>query len=243
MATMIGRAFARTAISVLLAGATIGVGAMPAHAGALEVDPVRVDLSRDRKTASITIKNVEGRPVTIRAYPLAWSQPDGEDRYDDTAGVIVSPPVFTIPAGATQIVRVGLRSAAAAGNSYRLMVEEVPEANPEPGIRVALRLNLPLFAMVEQGKPADLSWSAWRENDGSWTVEAANPGAAFVRVEREDALKLAGVEFERAPGVVLPRSSKRWSIGPKPVVHDDMIFRRIAAAAKHDAQELALVRP
>src|SRR5688572_3843038 len=93
----------------------------PASAGKLQVNPVLVELSADRRTGSITIRNEESEPVTIRAYSLAWSQAGGENVYQETTDVIVSPPVIVLAPGATQVIRVGLRNPGAAGKAYRLI--------------------------------------------------------------------------------------------------------------------------
>src|SRR6185295_720040 len=134
---------------------------------------------------------------TIRAYPLDWRQEGGEDRYQESSAVIVSPPVFTIAPHATQIVRVGLRRPSAAPQPFRLMIEEVPEAAPAgSGIRVALRLNLPLYTNLAAGTPADLVWRAARQADGQWAIEARNGGAGWVRVEQPLAETATGLRLE-----------------------------------------------
>ena len=218
------RAFACMLAAIALPGT--------AGAGSLRVDPVRLEISADRRSATLTISNVEQAPVTIRAYPLAWRQVDGEDRYEESSALIVSPPVFTIPAGGTQIVRIGLRSPAAARNAYRLMVEEVPEARAEGGIRVALRLNLPLFAMIDRGSSSQLSWRAWRQPDRSWVVEATNRGATYVRVAPAEAAAATGVQLDGAANlVVLPDSSRRWVIGEQPEFIDRARFTSIIRAS------------
>ena len=154
----------------------------------------------------------------IRAYALGWRQADGEDHYDETAAMIVSPPVFTIPPGGSQIVRVGPRAPARAAQPYRLIIEEVPEAAPGTGIRVALRLNLPLYIRMAAGAPADLSWSARRGGDGQWTDRGAQwrrrlgprrcarrrggdrpPFRGRLRVRHGASGRRAALDFERQP--------------------------------------------
>ena len=230
---------ARVAACLLAALALPGA----ATAGSLRVDPVRLEISSNRRSATVTITNTEQVTVTIRAYPLAWRQVDGEDRHEESSALIVSPPVFTIPAGATQIVRVGLRSPASARNAYRLMIEEVPEARADGGIRVALRLNLPLFAMLDQGSAAQLSWTAWRQTDRSWVVEATNSGSGYVRVAPADVAAATGVQWEGAANlVVLPGSSRRLVIGPRPNLIDRARFASITRATDRADSQLALSR-
>jgi fimbrial chaperone protein len=211
---------------------TAAAGFSPAAAGTLQVNPVLVEIGAQRRTGAVTVRNVESVPVTIRAYPLAWRQEGGEDHYDETQAIIVSPPVFTIAPGGTQVVRVGQRAAGAAATPYRLIIEEVPEANPGGGIQVALRLNLPLYANVPAGAAADLRWSAVRGQDGQWWIEARNPGAGWVRVDARSARAATGISFEDgfAFGTVLPGGARRWLVGAAPAIADRTRFQQISGS-------------
>jgi fimbrial chaperone protein len=204
--------------------------APPAHAGTLQINPVLLEVNGSRRTALITLRNEESTPVTVRTYALEWRQQGGEDVYAETSAVIVSPPIFTIPAGGTQLIRVGLRSASAPPQAYRLIVEEVPDARPGDGIRVLLRLNLPLYSSVPAGDPAVVRWSAWRDHDGSWMLEAVNPGAGYVRLNPDLARSATGVGVADGItlGTVLPGATRRWSLGPQIDIQDNAKFQRIA---------------
>lgn len=205
--------------------------AVPATAGTLQVNPVLVEIGEGQRSGSVTVTNVENVPVVIRASVYEWRQENGEDLYIETAAMIVSPPVITIPGGATQIIRVGPRTASTGPASYRLIIEEVPDATPSTGIRVALRLNLPLYTRMATGRPADLAWSARRAADGSWSVEARNTGAGWVRVDAQLAAAATGLRFEDgfAFGTVLPGGARRWTIGARPTIADQARFRQIGA--------------
>ena len=204
--------------------------AAPALAGTLQINPVLVEVNASRRTGLVTIRNEEAEPVTIRAYALEWRQQGGEEIYGETEAVIVSPPVFTIPAAGTQMVRVGLRSPSSEPRAYRLIVEEVPEARPSDGIRVALRLNLPFYAMMPAGEASALRWSAWREHDGRWTLEAVNPGTGYVRLDHHVARDATGLSFGDNVhlGTVLPGATRRWAIGAQPEIQDRVKFQHIA---------------
>jgi fimbrial chaperone protein len=203
--------------------------ALPAQAGTLQINPVLLEVNASRRTALITLRNEEATPIMVRSYALQWSQQSGDDLYTETSAVIVSPPVFTIPAGGTQLIRVGLRSPSAAPQTFRLIVEEVPGAMPTDGIRVALRLNLPLYSMVPAGEASALRWSAWQE-EGGWVVEAVNSGPGYVRLSRDAALAATGIRARDDVnfGTVLPGATRRWRIGPQPEIRDQARFRQIA---------------
>ncbi|HYG30179.1 MAG TPA: fimbria/pilus periplasmic chaperone [Allosphingosinicella sp.] len=234
-----------TRFSAALLGAAAALAApVPATAGSLQVDPIRLEINTGRRTATLRVRNQEQSPVTIRAYALDWSQPNGEDRYEETSAVISSPPIFTIPGGGTQLIRIGLRNPAGGPRAYRLMVEEVPQASPGGGVQVALRLNLPLFVSMQPGTAAELAWSAARGSDGRWTVEAVNAGRNYVRVEPAAAEAATGIDFADGTnlGVVLPGSSRRWVVGNEPAIVDRTRFTSIQGASGRADAQLTLRR-
>jgi fimbrial chaperone protein len=205
------------ALAALCAGA-----AHPAAASTIRVDPIKVEISSDRKIASIRLKNEESGPVAIRAYALAWSQKDGEDRNEETDAIIVSPPVATIAAGATQLVRVGVRPGASSRGAYRLIIEEIPQAEKGGGVRVALRLSLPLYVNLASGQAQQLGWKLFQRADGAWVAEATNATDRYIRAEVADVAAATGISPSAVPGfgVVLPNSRRRWLVGPKPAIAD-----------------------
>jgi len=228
------RKFPLAAACGLIAWAAWGA---PASAGTLQVNPVLVELNADRRTGSVTVRNEESVPVTIRAYALDWRQADGEDVYEETAQLIVSPPIFTIAPGATQLVRVGPRSPSAEPRAYRLIIEEVPEATPQAGIRIALRLNLPLYKRIAAGEPSQLRWSARRQADGGWMIEAANIGPGYVRLDANIARAATGARYEDTVhfGTVLPGAARRWRVGSDLRIENREQFQRITEMQGHAA--------
>lgn len=201
-------------------------------ASSLRVDPIQLDLSEERRVATVTLRNEDDHPVTVRAYALGWTQRDGEDVYDEDRTLILSPPVFTVPPGGEQLVRVGARGEVA-GQAFRVMIEEVPDTRRGSGIQVALRLNLPLFAHIDEGREGDLAWSASPSADGGWVVEASNRGTGWVRIdgamirEATGLAETAGVGFH----VVLPGKALRWSLPARPELDDPARWSRFTASA------------
>jgi fimbrial chaperone protein len=142
----------------------------PAGAGSLRVDPVQIVIDDDRKTAVVTVVNEAPVATTLRVTPFEWSQMGGEDVYTRTDTIIASPPIVEVPSGARQIIRVGFRRPSEARRgSYRVVLEEMPRTDVT-GVQVTLRLNLPLFARIEQGAASEVSWSAARDETGEWIV-------------------------------------------------------------------------
>ena len=159
---------------------------LAAQAASLQVYPVRVTLDAKHPTAVIHLVNQGSTSTVIQCNILAWSQPNGKNAFAATRDLLATPPIFSLAAGATQVVRVGLLGAPPPGReqAYRLFLTQVPPA-PEvdrTGLRLALRLSLPVF-VTPTGKPAaGLQWSASLASPTSLVLRATNVGTEHVQV-------------------------------------------------------------
>jgi fimbrial chaperone protein len=157
-----------------------------AAAGNLSVAPVRAELGSAQGTAIITVHNIDDAPIVVQARPATWSQPDGADRLEDTRELLVTPPLFTIPAKGQQVLRIALlrKPDPARELDYRLVLTEVPPP-PDPefkGLRLALRITLPVFVAAEVHATPDVSWRHSWQADGSLGIEATNHGTAHIQI-------------------------------------------------------------
>lgn len=221
--------------------AAIGL-TQPALAGSFSVNPVQISLPYDRKATSLTIKNSDVVPVSVRVQTLAWTQVDGVDRYNATSDLIVSPPIFTIRPGATQLVRIGLRTPKGSA-AYRVILEEIPRQNPVQGqVQVTLRLNMPLYLLPKGGGKTNISWRAWRDHSGSLLIEGRNRGTLFQKITELDA-ESGGktVVLTRQMGVILPGSTRIWKASPATPLKTGTQFTVIARSPGGVMQTRALL--
>jgi fimbrial chaperone protein len=214
--------FQRLIMGIVALAAAFWLPPTPAHAGTFSISPLRVELSARAQTGALTIRNQEATPVVVQAEAMLWEQVDGEDRLSPTRDVLVSPPVFTIPANGSQLVRVALRQPADAQRelAYRLILTEVPQqASPEfTGLNVALRLSLPIFVAPASLASPRLEWSAARNADGAITITARNAGNAHGRVlsfSVAPATGTAAAILQDAAAYVLPGQSRTWTLDKK----------------------------
>lgn len=175
-------------------------------------------LPAGERVASLKVTNSDATPVSIRVQVLAWSQVDGEDRYTPTENALVSPPIFTVPAGGKQIVRVGIKDPRPA-TAYRVIAEEIPLQKPPGGqVQVLLRLNMPLYLLADRGK-AEVAWRAWSAGDGSLMIEGRNNGNLHQQVTEIDLDQGGGqAVLSKQMGSILPASSRRWKIKSAPLL-------------------------
>jgi fimbrial chaperone protein len=207
------------AIAVSLLGVLAAAGT--AAASTLGVAPIRVELSPKQSIAVITVSNQEDSPVTVQARPAAWSQKDGQDELADTHGLLVTPPLFTIPANGHQVLRIALlrRSDPLRELDYRLVLSEVPPAKAAEvtGLRIALRITLPIFVAAAVRTSPDLSWHHSWLPDGTLQVEAQNHGSAHIQIldfDAQTADHAAQVLHTDAARYLLPGTVAHWQLHP-----------------------------
>src|SRR3712207_4726551 len=102
-----------------------------AAAGSLTVSPTRVELTPDRRTASVTVRNDGAEPVMVQVQAFGWPGSPATEDLVPTRDLMAVPPVATIPPGGSQLVRVAARGGAPGDvkSAFRLLITEVP---PEP---------------------------------------------------------------------------------------------------------------
>lgn len=165
-------------------------------AGSLSISPVKITFSGGRMVEAISLRNVSAEAAVVQVETVAWTQQNGTDVYTPTKDLLATPPVFTIPAGATQIVRVGPRHPAdpQREQAYRLFLQEVPPPQKvnATGLQLALRISVPVFVPpLQQSKP-ELTWRVTRVDADTLRVEASNAGNVHAHV--------AGLKVYRAGG-------------------------------------------
>jgi fimbrial chaperone protein len=200
----------------------------PASAATFTISPLRVELSAQASTAALTVRNDEDAPALIQAEALSWSQADGAEKLEPTGDLLVSPTVFTIPPRGSQLVRVALRHEADASRelSYRLILQDVPpEASPDfTGLRMSLRLSLPVFVAPATPTKPDLAWSATRDASGAIVLRADNNGGAHARVLGFTLTPESGtgaVLQDSVATYVLPGQYRTWTLQNNNKTRDD----------------------
>lgn len=191
----------------------------PSRAADFSVSPVRVELSDEHNVQALRVQNNGKETASIQLELLEWRHPEGTDKHTPTSELLATPPIFTVPPGESQIVRVGLRRAPHQSHelSYRLLLEEIPPPLQDnyQGLRVALRLSIPVFVQPSRGTPyAELQWSAEPGDDGIVLLTAVNVGrrhgkVSDLRVNFPDGRVL---HPKNGSPYVLPGARRTWQV-------------------------------
>lgn len=185
----------------------------------LEISPVLVDLSPAAPSAVLTIRNSGTGPMRYQVTGLRWSEDRaGKPTLVPAQDLAIFPPLFELAAGASRKVRVGATvPPERLERSWRLMVEELPDAVARSGNRVVIRTRfaVPVFlappapevkcdvALAAQGTRLELVVT----NRGTTRVK---PLSTRVDVFGADGARLRQVEV--ASWYVLAGGERAWDV-------------------------------
>lgn len=184
-----------------------------AHAGALSVSPVLLEMSTKRPTRTLEISNPSDQPVNVQLRVFAWSGGGTEEHYGATQDIGFSPPMFTLAPGARQVVRLAARVTPDKEMAYRLFVDQIETAPQEGGISMPVRMALPLFLSPEGLSATAVDWRIERDAQGP-TLVARNTGGRRLRVTDLNLEVPGGVQtIERGlAGYVLAGQERAWRL-------------------------------
>lgn len=207
------------ALAFCLVSAVVGTILGPPTAGVvraqgLSVWPVTVQLAPGQLAASLTVTNQSDGETSFQVRPFAWHQKDGAGQLATTDDVLASPPLGTIAAEATQVVRLVLRKPPQGREAtYRILLDQIPPPAAPGTVRIALRLSIPIFAEPATRAVPHVQWRILSNGRQSY-LEAQNDGDRHEAV-RDIMLASSGstdkIEANVSP-YILAGSTRRWRI-------------------------------
>lgn len=192
-----------------------------ALAGSLQISPVRIVLSAQTPIVVLTVRNESAKASVMQLEGVSWQQSAGEDIYVPTREVLATPPIFTVPPGGTQIIRVGLRRPPDSRRelAYRLFLQEVPAATApqnKDGVSVVLRFGIPIFVAPAGAAPRPLlEWRAVMATQKALRIEAINRGDAHVQVSGFSLAAADGgplLAQHQGMDYLLPEQGRHWLV-------------------------------
>jgi fimbrial chaperone protein len=192
--------------------------AIAQEGGGISVNPIRLEMQPGARAISLTLGNGEDRARSVQVEALRWTQVDGRDVYEPAPELVVNPPVFRVAPGARQIVRAGFRAGAPSApveTAYRLYLQEMPDSGDasDTGLRLLLRIGVPLFVEPAGRSSARPQWQVQRAADGTTSLHLINDGNRRMRL---DALRLRDASGQDVSmqelTYVLPGQSHRWAL-------------------------------
>ncbi|KGB99771.1 MULTISPECIES: molecular chaperone [Burkholderia] len=205
-----------TALRRTLTALLCAVGA--AHAASLQISPVTIEFGTDDTATGITLRNPGNRPVYGQVRVFRWDQADGQDTLTPTQDLVASPPLIQVGTQSEQLIRVVRASRTPSGieQSYRLLIDELPQPGEAPtnGVSIRLRYSIPVFVEPPtQGAP-HLDWALVR-GDGGWVLRVRNDGARRAQLASVELVTGDGRTYPLTHGLLgyaLAGRTGQWSV-------------------------------
>ena len=133
--------------------------AVPALAGRsnFSVSPTEANLSADKSSALIVLKNASVKPLRFEINVFTWSEDErGQMTLAPTTDVTLFPKLVDLGPGASRNIRIGLGTGVVGDSerSYRLFVEELPDQTTAAPNAVAIRTKVGIPVFVRPVKPS-----------------------------------------------------------------------------------------
>ncbi|GGZ98090.1 hypothetical protein GCM10008090_03070 [Arenicella chitinivorans] len=203
----------------IIGGTVLVTTSLTVNAASFNVLPVRIYMPAERPVASIKVENKEQTAVTVQSETVLWAQQDNRQILTPTNELIVSPAIFELPPGGSQVVRVAVRGDTPINQqrTFRLFLSEVPAIEKQSanatGVTVALRLSLPIFVTPKESK-AVFSWRLARRCDDATKQDllVQNLGDQHAMMLKMTLRGETQLEQIYHPRYVLPDSRAFWPL-------------------------------
>lgn len=210
---------ALAAASFVLAAAAAGTLEARGH---LQTRQTRVEIPAGTRAGRLTLANSGDMPIAVQVRVYRWTQRDGEDVLEPDPGVVASPQVAEIAAGADQLVRVVRVDGAAPAQeqAYRLVVEELPgdpAATQGSAVAVRMRYVIPVFVRAPGGAGGTGGADSLGCRVQQASLECRNDGRRAVQFGGTQIIDARGQTVELTNGLlgyVLAGSTRRFPLEP-----------------------------
>ena len=189
-----------------------------ASASGLQVSPVTLSLQQTQRAEGIWLSNSGDSPINAQVRVFHWSQNSYGDQLASSQGLVISPPMLTIPPGGKQLIRV-IRTGAPTKveDAYRLSINELPLSNTKKNsLQFVLHYSVPVFIQPPgvANTLAKLQWQIHHSN-GDAFLEVNNQGNGHAQLSEVTLITASGSRKNITPGLlgyVLPGSTMRWAL-------------------------------
>ena len=238
-------------MTVLVKGAAVWLAMWGGTAAgqALSVVPVNVFFAPGQNAKTLMVTNRSDRDAAIQIRSYTWNQPDGNDQLDATHALVISPPIVTIPAGASQLVRLLLKQPAAYKEAtYRIILDELPPPPEDGVIHVVFRLSIPVFSQPAKRAVPQLQFHV-ECADGQVYLVAVNQGLRHEAIRDIELSTAAGGKLKPDSGsspYILAGATRRWHVaaqGFQPQPDDTLKLTAHADAGTIEQQIRVAAKP
>ncbi len=144
-----------------------------AFAGSVVVNPIHLHISPRNHVAVLRLRNTSNNKMLFQVEVMRWQMRHKKDVLSNAPNMVATPPIFTIPVGKTQILRIGLLSSQphSLEQTYRVIVRQIPTPNigklhNSLQLKFLLTFSIPLFELpIAPSRTLELRMDKTRHHD------------------------------------------------------------------------------
>jgi P pilus assembly chaperone PapD len=195
--------------------------ASPICANVYEVSPTQLFLSAKQVVGVVKLTNHSDESGLLQLSLLDWQQSGGKDIYQISHDILLTPPLFILPAHKTQVIRFALKhpSFNAMQKAYRLHIKEVqqPPKQKKLGQTLYFLMDLSLGLFVQPQQIIEkYVWSGKRSDPHHIKLQLYNDGNVTLFIKKLQLLPADQRELatkERSTFTyILPRQAHSWVV-------------------------------
>lgn len=219
--------------------------AVSVQAGTFQITPTLAEIPAERRSATFTLKNPGKDEITIQVTGYSWAQQGSKRMLSDAKNLVVVPPLVTIPAGGTQIVRVAdMNRNDQEESAYRVQFLEIPNAVDQGSVmlRTALKLDVPLFFLPE-APSGKVDWRATKTASGKLVLTISNHGNIHARFSKLVLQDARGNALGRLNGplYLLPGTTRKFHFATrKPIALGDELTVEVTPSRNQGKVDLVV---
>lgn len=191
-----------------------------AKASVYEVTPTQLTLSSKQIVGIAKLTNRSHETGLLQLSLLDWQQSYGKDVYQISHDILLTPPIFKLPPGKTQLIRFALRHPVflAEQKTYRLHIKEVEQPRQKKlgqALYFIMDISLPLFVQPEH-MVERFVWSAKSIDTKHLKLRLYNDGNISLFVSQWQLLARETAPIKQSTfAYVLPHQSHNWIVSAK----------------------------
>ncbi|MES2141414.1 MAG: fimbria/pilus periplasmic chaperone [Pseudomonadota bacterium] len=187
-----------------------------------EVTPVQLSLSSKQMIGVLKVTNRSEKASFLQLSSVSWQQNNGKDIYKTSRDILMTPPLFRLPAHKTQVIRFALKRPrfSMLQQTYRMHIKEIDLGRHNrlgQQLYFLMDISLPLFIqpqhIIEQ-----FIWSAQRLDPKHIKLKLYNDGNVTLFINQWQLLnnpKNFMVAKQSTFAYILPGQSHSWIVAMK----------------------------
>jgi fimbrial chaperone protein len=192
-----------------------GAGCAAVAAAGVTISPVVLEIDSPRKAIAVTVTNMGDRPITLQTEAMVWQQVNGADHNEPTEDLLVIPPIVEVPAKASQVFRVMLRTRAPSPveRTYRVILEDITKElaaiSGQASVAFKFTHNLPVLIAPSGKVVTAMRWKPCR-SEAVATASAASSTKPPIARGAEACVRLLNAGNRRVKVETLTLAGDGW---------------------------------